>query len=349
MAFSRRFIISACLASLAFAVTANAQEVKPVNLSYQVTIHGVPLQIAEDNGWWEKIGIKPGKMSSFTGGAQQVAAIPSASWDIGLMGGAPAALGASRFNLQSVLILIDDSAANGFVIRGSDADAFAGDPAGTLKGQSYLTPVNTLGDYAAQLCMGKFGLQPGDMQPINIQPGAIVDAFQGGQAMAAGIWAPHFLRMASQAGGKIVCTANDTGRKIYANLTVRDEYLKSDMDTVARFTAMYLRALKVMKSDKAATLASMKIFYDKGGVVMNPEEMESEYSLRKYFDFDEQLAMFDRSKGPSQIDADFTGLGEFLQKAGMFPTAPDVTAYINPDVLDYIAKHDNLKAFAEGK
>lgn len=343
--------VGACMMSVALAggtATAGAQEATPVNVSYQVTIHGIPLQIAEDNGWWEEIGISQGEMSSFTGGAQQVAAVPSATWDIGLMGGAPAALGASRFDLQSVLMLIDDSEALALVVRGSDAEAFEADPAGTLRGQSYLTPVNTLGDYAAQVCFQSFGLEPGEVSAINIQPGAIVDAFQGGQAIAGGIWAPHFLRMESQAGGKVVCRASDTGKAVFANMVVRPEYLEENLDTVARFTAMYLRAINVMKADKEATLQAMQAFYDEGGVVLSPEEMDAEYELRKYFNLEEQLALFDRSQGPSEVDVAFEELGGFLQQAGTFPTAPDVAAYINPTVLEYINEDPELKAFAEG-
>ena len=43
----------------------------------------------------------------------------------------------------------------------------------------------------------KFGLKPGDLQAINIAPGAIVDAFRSGEVAAACDWAPHFQRLES--------------------------------------------------------------------------------------------------------------------------------------------------------
>ena len=88
------------------------------------------------------------------------------------------------------------------------------------------------------------------------------------------------------------------------------------MDTVARFTAMYLRALDFMKKNKAETLVAMKKFYDKGGVVLSPSEMDAEYSLREYFDLDQQVALFDRSKGPSKLDEIHNRLAEFFKSAG---------------------------------
>jgi ABC-type nitrate/sulfonate/bicarbonate transport system substrate-binding protein len=321
----------------------------PINVSYQVTIHGIPLQIADDKNWWTEIGLKPGDMTSFAAGAQQIAAVASKSWDVGLMGGPPALLGASRFNVQTVLILIDDSRANGVVAKGDQAAAILANPVAALKGREYLVPANSTADYAAQSCFRKWGLQPGDVKAVNIAPGALVDAFKSSNVPIGAIWAPHFLRMETQAGGKLVCTGQDGGATVTANLVVRDDYLKSNMDTVARFTALYLRALDFMKKNKAETLVAMKKFYDKGGVVLSPSEMDAEYTSRDYFDLAQQVALFDRSKGPSKLDDIHNRLAEFFKAAGTIPAVLDPKTYVNPDVLAYIEKDAKLKAFAEGK
>ncbi|MEH2511072.1 ABC-type nitrate/sulfonate/bicarbonate transport system substrate-binding protein [Nitrobacteraceae bacterium AZCC 1564] len=347
-----RFTVKAAsgLVAMILSGAALAADPEPINLSYQVTIHGVQLQIAEDNGWWQKMNIKPGNMTSFVAGAQQVAASASGSWDIGLLGGAPALLGASRFKLHSGLVLIDDKRALAFTIQGGLAEAVSRDPVAALKGKSYVTPVNSFGDFAAKVCQTKLGLKSGDMTAINVAPGAIVDAFRSqGDVAAAGIWAPHWLRLEKEAGGKTICTVKDGGKTAYSTMVVRPEYLKDHMDAVARFTAMYLRATHVMKTDKAATLKAMKTFYDKGGVKMSPEEMEAEYSLRDYFDFDEQMAMFDRSKGQSTVDKGMSDIGEFMAASGSLSKVPNVNDYVDPSVLQYIASHAELKAFAKGE
>lgn len=319
-----------------------------VNVSYQVTIHGVPLQIAEDRGWWADAGLKPGNMTSFIAGAQQIAAVPSKTWDIGLMGGPPALLGAARFNLQSVLILIDDSRANGVIAKEKDYAAIKADPVKALKGKQYLVPANSTADYAAQGCFAKLGLKPGDVQAVNIAPGAIVDAFKGSEIPVGTVWYPHFERMEKQ-GGKLLCNGKDAGVMITANMVVRPDYLKDNMETVARFAAMYLRTLNVMRTDKAATLASMKKFYDKGGVVLSPEEMDGEIATRDYWNLPQQLAAFDRSKGPSLLDKESTRLAEFFKAAGTIPSVMEPKLYVNPSVLEYINANPKFKAFAEGK
>lgn len=320
----------------------------PVNVSYQVTIHGVPLQLADDKGWWAEAGLKPGNMTSFTAGAQQIAAVPSKTWDIGLLGGPPALLGAARFNLQSVLILIDDSRASGVVARDKDFAAIQADAPKALKGKQYLVPVNSTSDYAAQSCFAKLGLKAGEVQAVNIAPGAIVDAFKGSDIPVGAVWYPHFERM-QKVGGKLLCDGKSAGVLVTANMVVRPEYLRDNLDTVARFAAMYLRGLNVMKKDRADTVASLKKFYDKGGVVMSAEEITGEIETRDYWNLSEQLSAFDRKAGPSRIDKESTRLAEFFKAAGTIPNVLEAKAYINPIVLEYIEKNPKLKAFAEGK
>ncbi|TPG23494.1 ABC transporter substrate-binding protein [Variovorax guangxiensis] len=336
------------VAALGFGSTASAADPTPVNVSYQVTIHGVPLQIAEDRGWWAEAGLKPGNMTSFVAGAQQVAAVPSKTWDIGLMGGPPALLGASRFDLQTVLILIDDSRANGVVARTKAFDAIKADAGKAMKGKQYLVPANSTSDYAAQACFAKLGLKPGDMQAVNIAPGAIVDAFKGSDIPIGAVWYPHFARMEKE-GGKLLCDGKSAGVLVTGNMVVRPEYLKDNLDAVARFAAMFLRGMNVMRDDRSATLASMKKFYDKGGVSLSPEEMKGEIDTRSYWSLDEQLKAFDRSSGTSMLDKESTRLAEFFKSAGTISKVMDAKAYVNPVVLDYINKNPKLKAFAEGK
>ena len=335
-----------CAAAVALSGAASAQTA--VNVSYQVTIHGVPLQIAEDRGWWADAGLKPGNMTSFTAGAQQIAAVPSKSWDIGLLGGPPALLGAARFNLQSVLVLIDDSRANGVIARDKDFAAIQADPVKALKGKQYLVPANSTSDYAAQGCFAKLGLKSGDIQSVNIAPGAIVDAFKGSDVPVGAIWYPHFARM-EKLGGKLLCDGKSAGVLVTANMVVRPDFLKDNLDTVARFAAMYLRGMNVMRSDRAATVASLKKFYDKGGVVMSADEIAGEIDTRDYWNLAEQTAAFDRASGPSRMDRESTRLAEFFKAAGTIPNVMDAKVYINPTVLEYIQKNPKLKAFAEGQ
>ena len=239
---------------------------------------------------------------------------------------------------------------NGVVAKGDQAAAIQANPIAALKGKEYLVPVNSTSDYAAQSCFRKWGLQPGDVKAVNIAPGAIVDAFKSSNIPIGAIWAPHFLRMETQAGGKLVCTGRDGGAIVTANLVVRDDYLKSNMDTVARFTAMYLRALDFMKKNKAETLVEMKRFYDKGGVVLSPSEMDAEYTLRDYFDLAQQVALFDRSKGPSQLDNIHNRLAEFFKAAGTISCRADPKTYVNPQCARLHREGSwSFKAFASGQ
>ena len=176
----------------------------------------------------------------------------------------------------------------------------------------------------------------------------LLRGFGSGDIPVGAIWFPHFARMA-KSGGKVLCTGKDAGATIISNMVVRSDYLKDNLDAVARFAAMYLRAMNVLREDKARALASMKRLYDQGGVVLSPEEMDGELTSRDYWSLADQTKAFDRKAGESAIDQASSQMAAFLKSTGTIQAIPDPKTYINPVVLDYINQHPDIKAFAEGK
>src|SRR5689334_23681120 len=88
------------LAMIGIAMPAMAQT--SIGVSYQPALYwSVPYFIATERGWWKEVGLEP-KFSTFVAGAPQMAAAPSKSWDVGGTGGAPAMLGAARFNILTI-------------------------------------------------------------------------------------------------------------------------------------------------------------------------------------------------------------------------------------------------------
>ena len=70
-----------------------------INVSYQPALYwALPYYIADQEGWWEKVGLEP-SYSTFASGAPQVAAAAAGDWDVGGTGSAPAVLGAARFDI----------------------------------------------------------------------------------------------------------------------------------------------------------------------------------------------------------------------------------------------------------
>lgn len=327
----------------------SAQQLTPIGVSYQPAVYwAVPYYIATEKGWWKEVGLEP-KFTTFPSGAPQVAAAASKSWDVGGTGSAPAVLGAQRFNILTIGITNDESAANAVMARGDEAARFTGDPS-SLKGKQLLVTTNSTGEYAAVACMKKWGLGPKDMQVINLNQQEIISAFATGTGALAGVWAPNIYTLEERTGAKLVCSGKEAGAIIPGALIVRRDYAEQNPDKVAAYLAVYLRALAWQKTHRDETIKMMKEFYQKSGVTLPDKYLAREIDTRPVFSLDEQIKLLSGAKsGSATVDTWFKGLSDYLVGAGTLKEAPRPTDYITSEYMERVAADPKLKAFAEGK
>jgi ABC-type nitrate/sulfonate/bicarbonate transport system substrate-binding protein len=336
-------IVAASVVAAALAGSAGAQTA--IGVSYQPAVYwGVPYHIATEKGWWQQVGLAP-NFTTFPAGAPQIAAAPSKSWDVGGTGSAPAVLGAARFNILTVGITNDESAANVVMARGDEAGAILKAPGG-LKGKQLLLSTNSTGEYAALACVRKWGLQPADLQIVNLQQAQIISAFSSGNGTLAGVWAPNDYTIEERLGGKIVCTGKDAGVTIPGTLVVRADFAKSNPDDVARYLAVYLRSIAWQRKHPQETIDMLRQFYQRGGVTIADKYLKEEIDTRPTFTLDEQLKIMARAGGPSTVDGWYQKLGEYLKSTGTVSDPPDTKAFITDEFMKRVAADPKLKAFA---
>ena len=339
---------AACGAATVLLTQTVAQQATPIKVSYQPALYwALPYYIATEKGWWKEVGLEP-SFSTFPSGAPQVAAAATQSWDVGGTGSAPAVLGAQRFNILTIGITNDESAGNAVVARGKEADQIRSNP-GSLKGQQLLLTTNSTGEYAALACLAKWGLGPKDMQVVNLNQQEIISAFATGTGMLAGVWAPNIYTLEERTGATVLCSGKDVGAIIPGALVVRRDYAEQNPDKVAAYLAVYLRAIAWEKANRDETIRMMKAFYQRTGVNLPDKYLAREIDTRPTFTLEEQLRLFDRSGGASQVDQWFTKLGDYLKLTGTLQEAPKPEAFITDAYLKRVAGDPKLRAFAEGK
>lgn len=344
--FRRSFVAAAAVAVLTGAGSAQAQT--PINISYQPALYwALPFFVATEKGWWKEVGLQP-TFSTFPAGAPQVAAAASKSWDVGGTGSAPAVLGAARFNILTIGITNDESAANVVMARGADAAKIVANPA-SLKGQQVLLTSNSTGEYSVLACLQKWGLSRNDMQFVNLGQAQIISAFSSNNGMLAGVWAPNNYTLEERAGAKTICTGKDAGAIVPGTLVVRADYAKEQPENVAKFLAVYERSIAWQRANAKETVALMGKFYQQGGVILPDKYLQAEIDTRPTFDLGEQLKALDRSSGKSPADEWYTKLGEYLKSTGTLADAPDTKSFITDEYMKRVAADAKLKAFAEGK
>jgi len=347
---SRTFVSLAAAGALVAgtALPVRAQQTTPIGVSYQPALYwSLPYYIASEKGWWKEAGLAP-SFSTFPSGAPQMAAAGSKSWDVGGTGSAPATLGAQRFDILTIGITNDESTGNAVMARKNEADAIRKNP-GELKGKQMLLTTNSTGEYAALACLAKWGLGPNDMQMVNLNQQEIISAFATGTGALAGVWAPNIYTLEERTGAQLVCSGKDAGVIIPGTLVVRRAYAEQSPDKVAAYLAVYLRAIAWEKAHRDETIKLMRQFYQNTGVNLPEKYLAREIDTRPTYSLEQQMKLFDRAGGGSDVDQWFTKLGAYLKSTGTLQEAPDPRNFATDAYLKRVAADPKLQAFAQGK
>lgn len=340
-------ILGLCLAplgALLLSPSVSAQTPTPIKVSYQIAYWALPIYIATEKNWWAEAGLKP-EFVVYPAGAQQIAGAASKSWDVGGTGSPPAVLGAQRYGIVTLGVTNDESTANGVMARKENAAAVRSNAAKEVKGKQILLSPNSTGEYATMACLKKWGMQRSDVSVVTLAPAQLVSAYTGGNGMLAGTWAPNFYTLNEQIGAEVVCSGKDAGVMIPGALVARGEFAQQNPDAVAKFLAVYLRAVSFEKNNKAEAMGYLRKLFQANGIKLNDGYLGQELE-RPIFTLDEQLKLMSRSGGKSTLDNAYEALSGYLKSVGTLTEVPDPKAYITDDYMKRVEQTPALKTFA---
>lgn len=332
------------LGALLLSPSVSAQAPTPIKVSYQIAYWALPIYIATEKNWWAEAGLKP-EFVVYPAGAQQIAGAASKSWDVGGTGSPPAVLGAQRYGIVTLGVTNDESTANGVMARKENAAAVRSNAAKEVKGKQILLSPNSTGEYATMACLKKWGMQRSDVSVVTLAPAQLVSAFIGGNGMLAGTWAPNFYTLNEQSGAEVVCNGKDAGVMIPGALVARGEFAQQNPDAVARFLAVYLRAVSFEKSHKAEAMGYLRKLFEANGIKLNDGYLGQELE-RPIFTLDEQLKLMARNGGKSALDNAYEALSGYLKGVGTLTEVPDPKTYISDDYMKRVDQTPALKTFA---
>lgn len=337
-------LISLSLAGVSAPAQAQGQALMPIKISYQIAYWALPIFIATEKKWWAEVGLKP-DFVVYPAGAQQIAGAASGSWDVGGTGSPPAVLGAQRYDILTMGITNDESTANGVMARKDKVAAITANPAKEIKGQQILLSPNSTGEYATMACLKKWGLQRSDVTIVALAPAQLMSAYIGGNGLLAGTWAPNIYTLNEQIGAQLICSGKDAGVSIPGALIARRGFAKKDPEAVAKFLAVYLRAVAYEKANKAEAMSYLRKLFAANGIQLKDEYLDTELK-RPIYTLDEQLQIMSRAKGKSTVDQSFEALSGYLKGVGTIDQIPDPKTYITDEYLKMVDGNRSLKAFA---
>ena len=176
----------------------------PVVIGYQTGVD--PSKVAQADGVFDKTIGQPLDWRRFNSGPEVVAALASGSIQIGNLGSSPFAAATSRkLPIVAFLVSTQIHSAEALVVRnGSHINGYQ-----DLKGKTLATPFVSTSHYSLLAALKHWGLKPGDVKIVNLNPPEITAAWKRGDIDGAFVWSPALSQI--EKSGKVLTDAKQVG------------------------------------------------------------------------------------------------------------------------------------------
>ncbi|MBL0521272.1 taurine ABC transporter substrate-binding protein [Aeromonas enteropelogenes] len=222
------------LAALAIiSLQANAIE---VTVAYQTSAE--PAKVAQADGTFARASGATVKWLKFDSGASVVRALASGDVQIGNIGSSPLAVAASQNVPIEVFLLASQLGSSEALVVKQDL------PSPTaLAGKRIAVPFTSTTHYSLLAALRHWGVDPTSLQIVNLQPPAIIAAWQRGDIDGAYVWAPALNELRKE--GKVLTDSAQVSRWGAPTLdvwVVRKEFAKTHPELVQAFVDSTLAA-----------------------------------------------------------------------------------------------------------
>lgn len=346
-----RFAVGTFLLAFAVAAPATAQpgpsgsDLTTIRVAQQPQRWALEWYIATQKGWWKELGLNP-VMSMFSSGAVEIGAGASGSWDVGGAGNIPSLLGASKYGLITIGVADAEAAIITIMASKDKADEYLKNPA-LLKGKTIPVTTNSTGQWGAAECLAKrFGLKPDEYRFLNLSPPDINAAMMSGKYDVTEAWAPNTYILQEAIGAKVICTGAELKMPIHSYLFTTAEFANKNPEAVAKFVAVYMRAVAWERAHPKETEDYLKAYFDSVGVKFPDKYLSQELRDRPAYTLSEQLKIFEGAPGKSEFSTWWNEVGQFMVSVRIINKIPDPAKTLTDKFLRMVDKDPKLKAFA---
>lgn len=239
--------LAAGLALSFAAAPAMAQAKKEVTFAHQDMLD--PYRVLIDSGEIEKATGYKVNWRKFGGGGDVIRAMASGDVQIGEVGSSPAAAAASQgLDVQVFWILDDIADAEQLVARkGSGVNTIA-----DLKGKKVATPFVSTSHYQLLFSLRDAGLNPREVNILNMRPPEIAAAWERGDLDATFIWDPVLSKVKSN--GTVLTSAKiitEKGRPTFDAIMVDRAWAAQNKDFMVTLVRLIAQADENYRANKA--------------------------------------------------------------------------------------------------
>ncbi len=226
------------LTALFFLSSVAPASAEPITIGYQLIYN--PWKVAIDDGSFERASGREIRWRRFDSGAKVLTGMASGDVHLALVGSAGIAAGVSRgIDMQLFWIGEDIGAAEALVVRNGSGIETPAD----LVGKKLGVPFASTTHYHTLFALEHFGIDPDDVNILNMQPNQIAAAWLRRQIDAAFVWNPALGRI--QETGKVLITSGELsklGRATFDGLVVQRPFAESNPDFMKSFVEVLVAA-----------------------------------------------------------------------------------------------------------
>lgn len=277
------------------------------------------------------------KWTKFDSGADVNTAFIAKEVDFGALGSSPVARGLSApLNIPySVAFILDVAGDNEALVarNGTGIETVA-----DLRGKRVATPFASTAHYSLLAALDQAGLSAGDVQLIDLQPQAILAAWERGDIAAAYTWLPTLDQLSKN--GKTLITSRDLAERGKPTLdlaAVSNSFAKDNPEVVDVWRRQQARALTGIADDPRAAAAAVA-----AEVGLGPDDVAQQLKKAVFLTPAEVASpQWLGSDGkPGNLAANLESASRFLADQKQIPAPAALTVFQNalytqglPDVL----------------
>jgi len=233
---ARKFTLSLLAATLS--LSAIGVQATDVTIAYQTSAE--PAKVAQADDAFAKASGAKVDWRKFDSGSSVVRALASGDVQIGNIGSSPLAVAASQQVPIEVFLLASQLGnSEALVVKKGIKDPK------DLIGKRIAVPFISTTHYSLLAALKHWGIKPGQVQIVNLQPPAIIAAWQRGDIDGAYVWAPAVNEL--EKDGKVLTDSAQVGKWGSPTLdvwVVRKDFAQQHPDVVTAFARSALNAQK---------------------------------------------------------------------------------------------------------
>jgi taurine transport system substrate-binding protein len=233
---------------LAFAAGAAFAQQKEVTIAYQDMLD--PYRYAQETKELEKATGYKINWRQILGGGEVIKAMASGAVQVGEIGSAGIAAAVSRGEPLEVFWILDDIGSAEVLVakNGSGINSVK-----DLKGKKMGVPFNSTTHFHTIVALEQAGVNPKDVQILNLRPPEVRAAWQRGDIQATWIWNPVLAEVKKD--GKVIMTSGQvsasTGKATFDGYVVNKDWAKQHDDFLVKFVKVMAASDEAYRKNKA--------------------------------------------------------------------------------------------------